>query len=115
MSAGEPEPGGPTQPTLTASCAIDPNDPSRYVITYTGAGFEPGRQIDIMVRGADPSSGSSDPLGPGGVTGSFSGTGPYSGQKGREVIVFVDRHHPPVEVPVTCPVLGGSGGGPEPT
>ena len=115
MSAEEPEPGGTTQLCLTACCAIDPDDPTRYVIPYSGAGFRPGPQIDIMIRPVDPSSGSSDPLGPGGVTGSFSGTGPYSGQKGREVIVFVDRHHPPVEVPVTCPVLGGSGGGPEPT
>ena len=100
-----------TQPTLTASCAIDPNDPSRYIISYTGSGFQPGRQIDIMVRPVDPSMGSSDPLGPGGVTGSFSHSMTYSGAKGREVIVFVDRHHPPVEVPVSCPALGGGDGG----
>ena len=95
--------GGSGVPSLTASCVIDPDDPSRYVISYSGSGFQPGRQIDIMVRPVDPSLGSSDPLGPGGVTGSFSGTGPYSGWKGRELIVFVDRHHPPVEAQVSCP------------
>ena len=107
MSAEEPELGGPTEPTLTASCAIDPNDPSRYIISYSGSGFEPGRQIDIMVRPADDPSGfSSDPLGPGGTTGSFSRTMPYSGRWGQEVVVFVDRHIPPVEVEVECPRLG---------
>jgi len=106
MSAEEPELGGSTQPTLDASCAIDPNDPSRYLISYTGSGFQPGRQIDIMVRGEDDDpSESSDPLGPGGVTGSFSRTMPYSGRKGRKVIVFADRHIPPVEVEVRCPDL----------
>ena len=64
-----------------------------------------------MVRPVDPSMGSSDPLGPGGVTGSFSHSMTYSGAKGREVIVFVDCHHPPVEVPVSCPALGGGDGG----
>jgi hypothetical protein len=85
----------------TQGALHDPDDPTQYVIPYSGAGFRPGPQIDIMIRPVDPSSGSSDPLGPGGVTGSFSSSGPYSGQKGREVIVFVDRHHPPVEVSVT--------------
>lgn len=95
-----------TQPTLTASCAIDPNDPSRYIISYTGSGFEPGQIIDIMIRPADDPSGfSSDPLGPGGTTGSFSRTMPYSGRWGQEVVVFVDRHIPPVEVEVECPDL----------
>jgi hypothetical protein len=107
MSAEEPTSGGHTQPSLTASCAIDPYDPSQCIISYTGSGFEPGRQIDIMVRGVDPSSGSSDPLGPGGITGSFSRTMPYSGHKGSEVIVFADRHIPPVEAAVSCPALGG--------
>jgi hypothetical protein len=105
MSAEEPTSGGPTQPSLTASCAIDPYDPSRYIISYTGSGFEPGRQIDIMVRPVDPSLGSSDPLGPGGITGSFSRTMTYSGAKGREVIVFADRHIPPVEARVSCPAV----------
>ena len=105
MSAEEPPPGVPTQPSLTASCAIDPDDPSRYIISCTGSGFEPGRQIDIMVRPVDPSLGSSDPLGAGGMTGSFSGTGPYSGWKGRELIVFADRHIPPVEARVSCPAV----------
>ena len=96
-----------SQPTLTASCAIDPNDPSRYIISYTGSGFQPGPQIDIMIRPAnDPSGFSSDPLGPGGVTGSFSHSMPYSGHRGRRVVVFVDRHIPPVEVEVQCPRLG---------
>jgi hypothetical protein len=107
MSAEEPTSGGPTQPSLTASCAIDPYDPSRYIISYTGSGFEPGRQIDIMVRGVNPSSVSSDPLGPGDITGSFSRTIPYSGRKGREVIVFADRNIPSVEAPVSCPALEG--------
>jgi hypothetical protein len=106
MSAEEPTPGVPTQPSFTASCAIDPYDPSQYIISYTGSGFEPGRQIDIMVRGVGTSSGSSDPLGPGGLTGSFSRTMPYLGHIGREVIVFADRHIPPVEARVSCPALG---------
>ena len=53
MRAEEPKLGGPTQPSLTASCAIDPYDPSQYVISYTGSGFEPGGQIGILLRGAD--------------------------------------------------------------
>ena len=41
MRAEEPKPGVPTQPSLTASCAIDPDDPSQYVISYSGSGFLP--------------------------------------------------------------------------
>ncbi len=107
MSAEEPTSGGHTQPSLTASCAIDPYDPSQYIISYTGSGFEPGRQIDILLRGADEPRGSGSPLGPGGVTRSFSRSAPYQGEKRREVVVEVDRHIPPVEAPVSCPVLGG--------
>ena len=107
MCAEEPTPGGTTQPSLTASCAIDPYNPLQYVISYTGSGFEPGGQIGILLRGADEPRGSGNPLGPVGVTGSFSRSAPYQGEKGREVVVEVDRHIPPVEAPVSCPVLGG--------
>ncbi len=106
MRAEEPNAGGPTEPTLTASCAIDPNNPSQYIISYTGSGFEPGQIIDIMIRGKDDPRGSGDPLGPGGSTGSFSRSMPYRGHRGRDVIVEVDRHIPPVAVEVDCPRLG---------
>ncbi len=116
MSAEEPKPSGTTQPCLTACCAIDPDNPLQYVISYSGAGFRPGTpQVDLMIRGADEPIGSGDPFAPGGITGSFSGTQVYPGHRGREVVIETDRTFPRVEVPVSCPVLGGSGGGPEPT
>jgi hypothetical protein len=116
MSAEEPKPTGTTQPCLTACCAIDPNNPSQYVISYSGAGFGPGPpQVDLMIRGADEPIGSGDPFAPGGITGSFSGTQVYRGHRGREVVIETDRTFPRVEVPVSCPILGGSGPPPDPT
>jgi hypothetical protein len=89
------------------SCRRVYENPFSETVSYTGSGFEPGRQIDILLRGADEPRGSGNPLGPGGVTRSFSRSAPYRGGKRREVVVEVDRIIPPVEGPVGCPVLGG--------
>jgi LPXTG-motif cell wall-anchored protein len=98
------------QPSFTASCDIDPNNPSQYVISWSGTGWPPNTQIDITIRSADNPD--QDPLASGGLSGSFSGSETYSGIKyGREPILIAQggggggKGNPYAEARVSCPEL----------
>jgi LPXTG-motif cell wall-anchored protein len=97
-------------PELTAACALDPTDPSQVVISWEGTYWPPGEQVDILVRGADEPAGAEEPLGTGGVDGSFAGSSVYRG--GKDELVLEGRsYRATVESTVQCPVIEPPGGG----